>query len=236
MSSLTVRGATRIQTVGWANLTAPHCMLLAASQTTLPSRQTNTVSEVDEFSGTGYTGGFGGSGRQALASMSVSEDDSNQRVELTCAAVSFSSISTGRAAPIAAIIEEITNDAGSNVISLQPYRLTSSERVPTSASEASPASINTSAAHGLTTGEVVYIEGFAGGTWGANVNGRAFKVTVVDSDTFTVDGLNSSAFGTATFATAKIYVPVTMNGATLTLTPGADGIIRGNVAQAAETA
>jgi hypothetical protein len=60
---------------------------------------------------------------------------------------------------------------------------------------------------------VIYIEGFAGGTWAANVNMKYFVIGNVTTNTFELTGINASGYGVATFATAKIYRPTPMNGA-----------------------
>ena len=48
-----------------------------------------------EYAGTGYTKGFGNSGRKALASKTITQDDANNRAELDAADVTFSSIGSG---------------------------------------------------------------------------------------------------------------------------------------------
>jgi hypothetical protein len=223
---MTNRGITRVATVGWGNLTAPHALLLARDAA-VPTRAINNVGEIDEYAGTGYTGGFGGSSRVAMASLAVSEDDSGNRAELTAAAMAFSSV-TGPApvAPAVLVAEEITDNAGSNVIGWVPVKTTGNVIDVTAASEANPAVLTTDGDHDLSTDDLVYIEGFAGGTWDDELNGKWFKVTVVDANEFSLQGVNSTAFGTATFATAKVYRPIPMNGATFTVTPNAEGLFQ----------
>ncbi len=65
-----------------------------------------------ELSGTGYTGGFGGSGRKTLASKTVVYDAANDRVELDAADVAWTAIDAGTIAQ-ATLLKEITNDAAS---------------------------------------------------------------------------------------------------------------------------
>lgn len=58
-------------------------------------------------------------------------------------------------------------------------------------SQANPAQV-TSLAHGYSTGDSVIIETVGGMT---ELNGRYYTITVVDVDNFTLDGVNSSAYG-----------------------------------------
>lgn len=69
----------------------------------------------NELSGTGYAGGFNGSGRKTLASKAWSTDTTNNRVNYTFAQVTWSTINAG-APKYAIIMKEITNDAGSQLI------------------------------------------------------------------------------------------------------------------------
>ncbi len=82
------------------------------------------VSDLTEFDGTGYTGGFAGASRKTLASQTVLEDTANDRIEFDAA--DPSAWSTLAAATIggAAIIKEITNDAATPcIIFLDPTDL-----------------------------------------------------------------------------------------------------------------
>ena len=226
----TNKGTTRLLSLGLAALTAPHWILLDAAQV-VPDFDDNFVSDLTEFAGTGYTGGFAGAGRQAAGSLAANEDDTNDLAELDDADPSFAGITDGRIAPVMALVDEVTNDAASPIICFVPLFI--NEGVPTAASEANPAEI-TIASHGLSTGDLVYIVGFAGGTWDTELNGKWFQVTSTGANTFTLDGVNSSAFGTATFATAKVYRPLTMNGATVT--PNLDAAGFGNAENILELA
>jgi len=60
----------------------------------------------------------------------------------------------------------------------------------TGASAESPCSI-TAVAHGLTTGDEVYISAVVGMT---ELNDEIYVITVVDDDTFTLDGIDASAY------------------------------------------
>ena len=71
-----------------------------------------------------------------------------------------------------------------------------------SASKANPCNIN-KVTHGLTTGDEVFCSDMVGMT---ELNNRQFKVTVVDPDNFTLDGVDSTAYGTFTSGNfAKVY-------------------------------
>ena len=68
-----------------------------------------------ELSGTGYTGGFGGSGRMTLGSKTVVYDTANDRVEFDAADTVWMAINAGTIVQ-ATLMKEITNDAASPVI------------------------------------------------------------------------------------------------------------------------
>lgn len=65
---------------------------------------------------------------------------------------------------------------------------------PTAISKANPASV-TAAGHGFSTGDLVYIHGLGGMT---QLNGRYFYVTKTGTDTFTLNGENSTSHSTFT--------------------------------------
>jgi len=67
-----------------------------------------------ELSGTGYVAGFAGSGRKTL-SMSVVEDDANDRAEITFTAITWTAINAGTAAALI-MYNHITGDTASTLI------------------------------------------------------------------------------------------------------------------------
>jgi uncharacterized protein (TIGR02217 family) len=70
--------------------------------------------------------------------------------------------------------------------------------------QASPGVVTTAAAHGLTTGDTVYLTGIGGMT---ELNGRAFQITVIDPTSFSLDGEDTSAYGAYTSGgTVESYV------------------------------
>ena len=70
-----------------------------------------------ELSGTGYTAGFGGSGRKTLASVVVAEDDTNDLGTFTAANVTWTAINAGTVA-YAVIVKEVTDDAHSPIVAV----------------------------------------------------------------------------------------------------------------------
>jgi len=70
-----------------------------------------------ELGGTGYAGGYGGSGRKTLASKVVVEDDTNDRAEFSAAPVTWTAINAGTAAACVIIRERaLTGDTMSELI------------------------------------------------------------------------------------------------------------------------
>ncbi len=70
----------------------------------------------EELTVSGYTGGFGGAGRKALASKTITEDDANDRAEFDCADITWTALGTGETIAGAIIVKEVTNDADSILI------------------------------------------------------------------------------------------------------------------------
>lgn len=68
-----------------------------------------------ELTGTGYTAGFGGSGRKTLGSKTITVDKANDRTEFDAADVVWTAISAGTASQ-ALLVKEITNDLASVLI------------------------------------------------------------------------------------------------------------------------
>lgn len=106
----------------WAqtlNLVSDTLKLMLASASYTPDRDHIYVSSVNpyELSGTGYTGGFAGSGRKTVASKALVKDDTNDLVKLTCADTTWAAINAGTIR-YAIVIKEITNDAASLVVAV----------------------------------------------------------------------------------------------------------------------
>jgi hypothetical protein len=97
-------------------------MLLDDTSTTPDNPDHDFVSDIvaSEFSGTNYTGAFGGAGRVALANRAATADLTNDRAEFDFDDVTWTSLGGGGTPPsvvFAVIVREITSDAASNLIS-----------------------------------------------------------------------------------------------------------------------
>lgn len=73
------------------------------------------------------------------------------------------------------------------------YRIHSSKNI-TGATKANPCVI-TSASHGLSTGDKIFICNVGGMT---QLNNLFYTITKIDNDTFSLDGINSTSYGTYT--------------------------------------
>lgn len=88
--------------------------LIAAGYTALATH--NFMSDVtNELSGTGYTSGFAGSGRQTLGTKAITEDDTNNLSKFTAANLTYASINAGTAVGLV-LYKHITSDAASPLI------------------------------------------------------------------------------------------------------------------------
>lgn len=63
----------------------------------------------------------------------------------------------------------------------------------TAITQANPAVVTTAAAHGLTTGDIVWLAGLTGNM--AGLNDTAYAVTVIDATRFSLNGVDSSSLG-----------------------------------------
>lgn len=69
-----------------------------------------------ELSGTGYTGGFAGSGRLTLASKAINRDDVNDRTEFDCADLTWTAINAGTANAAIVFRQGTTDDTDAALI------------------------------------------------------------------------------------------------------------------------
>lgn len=78
------------------------------------------IATATEVTSTGYTGGWGGAGRKALAGKALAVDQGNDRAEFDCTNITWSSISQAAAETWVgfSLIKEITNDAASPAVCL----------------------------------------------------------------------------------------------------------------------
>jgi hypothetical protein len=74
-----------------------------------------TAATSKELSGTGYTAGFGGSGRKTLASKTVTIDDANDVAFFDAADLTWTGIDAGTVAYLA-VIKEVSSDADSPIL------------------------------------------------------------------------------------------------------------------------
>lgn len=104
------------------NLTSDTIKVMLVNTSYVPDKDHNFVSSITsgvtkELSGTGYTGGFGGSGRKTLASKTISQDDTNDIAYFDAADVTWTGINAGTIGWIA-VIKEITSDADSPILAV----------------------------------------------------------------------------------------------------------------------
>lgn len=82
-----------------------------------PNKDHQFVSDVvaNEISGTGYTGGFAGSGRKTLASKAVAKSDSTDKAYFDAADVAYSAINAGTIGGLA-VYKNGTSDSDSPLL------------------------------------------------------------------------------------------------------------------------
>jgi hypothetical protein len=71
-----------------------------------PDHKTFNIASSCEFNGTGYVGGFGGSGRKTLASKTFTQDDVNDRNVFDATDVTWLAINAGTAASAILVKEQ----------------------------------------------------------------------------------------------------------------------------------
>ena len=118
-SNLYQEGLLRIvsRAAGTIDLAADTLKVLAVGTGYTPDKDHQFVSDVvaSELSGTGYVGGFGGSGRKTLASKTLNKDNSTNKFYFDAADLLWSAINAGTIAYLI-VFKEITNDASSPLI------------------------------------------------------------------------------------------------------------------------
>jgi hypothetical protein len=77
----------------------------------------NDVIDAELTGVSGYTRGFGGAGRKALGTKTVTIVDASDRVEMRAAALTWTALGAGDTIDAAVIAVELTNDAASNMFS-----------------------------------------------------------------------------------------------------------------------
>lgn len=90
-------------------------MLVTSAYVFNPDHDFVSTPAVNELSGTGYVGGFGGSGRKAITGRSVTEDDTLDRGFLDGSDITWPAINSGTAAA-SIIFVEGTTDGDSTLV------------------------------------------------------------------------------------------------------------------------
>lgn len=92
-------------------------MLLSTAYT--PNKDHDFVNDINanELSGTGYAGGFAGSGRKAAGTRTLTQDDSADVSYLDIADLTWTAINAGTIGHIAVIVE-VTTDADSPIVAI----------------------------------------------------------------------------------------------------------------------
>jgi hypothetical protein len=95
-------------------------MLLGTSVPYTPDPDHRFVNSVaaSEIAVANYTGGFGGSGRKALASRTLVTNDTNDRGEFDAADVVWTALGAGATIAYVVLFKELTSDALSPLIAL----------------------------------------------------------------------------------------------------------------------
>lgn len=108
--------------IDWVGATNIKVMLLTLTTPYTPDKDHEFVSSVvaSEAAGTGYTGGYAGAGRKTLATKTITDDLTNDRVLFNAAnpsAWTGLSLSSGAITYIV-VFAEVTNDASSPLLFL----------------------------------------------------------------------------------------------------------------------
>jgi hypothetical protein len=103
-------------TSGTIDLDTDTIKLILVTSSYTPDADHDFASDLtNELSGTGYTGGYAGSGRKTISGAAWSTDTGNNRIEFTFSAVTWTAINAGNP-KYAILVKEITNDAASRLI------------------------------------------------------------------------------------------------------------------------
>lgn len=108
----TNRFKARLATVGLNGLTSPRMLVILGTTTGVNDVDLNTVAELDAVSGVSIH-----SERVALANVTATEDDVNDRANLDCDAVEFAAAASVTAVGVA-IYEHTGTDATSNLLAV----------------------------------------------------------------------------------------------------------------------
>lgn len=122
MSSITTNKLRALLLSHGIDLLADTIKVMLVNTSYSPDPDHNFVSSITggtskELSGTGYTAGFGGSGRKTLANKGVTQDDTNNVAFFDADDVTWSGIDAGTVGFIA-VIKEVTNDGDSPLLAV----------------------------------------------------------------------------------------------------------------------
>src|SRR3990172_10804047 len=96
MASLSSNRLRRLLLDTGINLLTDTIKVMLTTAAYVPDKDHSFASQVtNELSGTGYAGGFGGSGRKALAAKTVTQDDAGDVAYFDAADLTWSAISAG---------------------------------------------------------------------------------------------------------------------------------------------
>jgi hypothetical protein len=105
-------------TLDWDTTAGFKVMLVdATNDADIDDEFIGSITTLGELSGTGYTGGFGGSGRKAIGTRAVNLDLPNDRAELDGDNITWTGINAGTIVK-AIIVRENTTDADSDLVAM----------------------------------------------------------------------------------------------------------------------
>jgi len=115
MASFVYNGAARAVADGTLNLVADTIKVMLVTSGYAADRDDTalTAAAAAEIAVGGYAGGYGGAGRQSLASKAFVTDTGNDRVEWGAANLTWTALASGATIAAAVVVKEITNDASS---------------------------------------------------------------------------------------------------------------------------
>lgn len=125
MASIVTNRGSYLMLSGDVDLRDHVIKVVLLDSTFAPVATINTISEItsDELSGTGYTGGFAGSGRKTLANKTLTENDTDGVAIFDADNLTWTGINAGTF-KTAAIVREVTTDADSPVLGLITFPTT----------------------------------------------------------------------------------------------------------------
>lgn len=122
MASVTTNKARTLLLNTGINLLTDTIKVMLVNTSYVESKSHDFVSSITggtskELSGTGYTAGFGGSGRKTLSSKTVTQDNTNNKAYFDAADVTWTAINAGTVGFVA-VIKEVTSDSDSPIIAI----------------------------------------------------------------------------------------------------------------------